>query len=127
MSDPKPPVAAQRKDAEAEAGEALRHDTQELPVLRKDMKRAFRFNEVYTVIVAVVTAAVAVLVGYKVFVSEARAAGAEEAEKAKKTADAALKQGDELAVDMRELYKAFMYGKKSERLEQPPAPRDGGL
>lgn len=103
-------------------------DTLEMPVSKKDMKKAFRFNEIYTVVVAVVTAAVAVIVGYRVFISEAKAAGKEAAQVVAERQDKLETKQTEVQLDMRDLYKAVMYGRRSERLEREPVenPKDGG-
>lgn len=106
--------------------EPPRHDTGEVPVTKGEMKKALTRNEIWTFIVAVATAAAALLGGYTLFIDKAEAAGRKEAAEARKEAHAALEQGNDLKQDMRDLYKAVMYGKKSERLEAPPTARDGG-
>lgn len=52
-----------------------KHDTQELPVLKKDMRKAFRINEVLTVVVSVATAIGSLAAGYTLFIDKAEAAG----------------------------------------------------
>lgn len=104
-----------------------------MPVLRGDMRRAFRLNELYTVLIAVLTAAGALLGGYKMFVSEARAAGAEEAKsvadrisKVEKAQERLEKSQDEVREDIRSLYRATLYRQPQERLEKPAPVRDAG-
>lgn len=97
-----------------------------MPVLKKDMKRAFRFNEAYTLLVALATAGAALLGGYKVFISEARAAGAEEAKQVSKRQDKVEANQDEVRLDMRALYQAVITRQPQERLEKPLPLVDGG-
>lgn len=124
-----PPVTVERKDAEAVA--PSRHDTGETPVTVGVMRRAFRINEIWTVMVAFFVATAAVFGAYKVLLGEAQAAGAEAAAKVE-TRVLALEQGQrqsredvhELAKDIRELYRVVPRVRDSKRLEQPLA--DGG-
>lgn len=97
-----------------------------MPVLRGDMKKAFRVNEVFTVFVAIVTAAGALIGGYKMFVSEARAAGAAEAAEAKRTAQEAKDMVTEVRLDVRALYLHQLNGQRQDRLEAPLPSRDAG-
>lgn len=111
-----------------------RHDTAEVPVTKGEMKKAFKVNEIWTVLVAAATAGAALLGAYTLFIDKAEAAGrkeaaeaVKEAREAKEIAKAALAQGDEIQKDTRALYRATLYRERQERLEQPPPVRDGGL
>ena len=108
---PRPPVTTERKDAEAVA--PSRHDTGEVPVTVGEMRKAFTKNEIFTVLVAITAAAIGLLGAYEVFLSKAAQAGERKAAEVSKRMDG-------IELDMRELYHAFMYGKRSERLERPP-------
>jgi hypothetical protein len=99
------------------------------PVTKGDLKKSLRLNEVWTVLVAVATAAAALLGGYALFISKAEAAGQEAAKKVAERQDKLEESQKEVKLDMRDLYKAVMYGKRSERLERPPVDlpaRDAG-
>ncbi|MEK7178557.1 MAG: hypothetical protein AAB721_02805 [Patescibacteria group bacterium] len=97
-----------------------------LPVTKREMRRSFRVNEVYTVIVAIATAAAALLGGYRLFVSEARAAGEDAAKSAEKKANEVAAEQLEVRQDVRALYRAVLTGRPQERLEQPLPVPDGG-
>lgn len=113
------PKAVERRDDEA--SDPPRHDTAEMPVTKAVMRSALRVNEVWTVIVAIATAAGALLAGYALFISKAEAAG-EKAAEAVSVRQTALEQSQkDVKLDMRDLYRAVMYGKRSKRLEA-----DGG-
>lgn len=97
------------------------------PVTKREMRRSFRVNEVYTVIVAISTAAAALIGGYKLFVSEAKAAGEEAAKAAAKKADDVAAEQLELRQDVRALYRTVLTGRPQERLEKPLPAKDGGV
>lgn len=114
-----------------------RHDTAEMPVTRGAMRQAFRINEIFTFLVAAMTAVGAVFGAYKLLLSEARAeadAGIAPVERRVQVLEQEAKQQredtHEVQMDIRSLYRAVTTGKKQERLEKPPpppAPKDGGL
>src|SRR6185369_2315182 len=116
-----PPKTVERRDDEA--ADAPRHDTAEMPVTKAVMRSALRVNEVWTVIVAIATAAGALLAGYALFISKAEAAGEKAAAEVSKRQDKLEAAQSDIRADVRELYKAVVYGRRSERLEAPP---DGG-
>lgn len=122
MADVTPPAASPQVPRD----ESPRHDTAEVPVTTGVMRRAFRLNEIYTLIVAVLASGAALLGGYRVFISEARAAGKEEAAAVEKRTTALEGGQTEMQKDVRALYFVILTGKKSERLEQPLPLRDGG-
>lgn len=128
--EPPKPETTERHDAEAEAGEAPRHDTHELPVTMGTMQKAFRLNEIWTFIVAVATAGAALLGSYTLFIDKAEAAGRKEAETVKEEVrqlreevQAMKDDNGELKKDVRALYRAVMTRQPQDRLEKPI---DGG-
>lgn len=96
-----------------------RHDSREMPVTKGEMRRSFRLNEVYTLLVAVATAAAALLGAYRLYVSEARAAGAEEAARVQLRVDATQVKAD---ATQRELER--YQGEVSARLSRVEAAAD---
>jgi len=121
---PKPDAPRMKKDLDAEPGT---DPEMKMPVSKKDMKRAFRLNEVYTFVIAIVTAAVAVIVGYRVFISEAKAAGVEAAKELVKRVDVIEENQKEVRQDVRALYRAVMTKQPQPRLEKDPdEKKDGG-
>jgi hypothetical protein len=133
-----PPQSTQRQDAHAgddpNADEPKTDPAMRLPVSKKEMRKAFKINEIWTFVVAVATAGAALLTGYALFISKAEAAGEKKAEsvakelvETNKRMDKVEAQQAEVRLDMRDLYKATLYGKRSERLEKPPEEtKDGG-
>lgn len=119
MDSPQPPVSAERTDDEAKA-ESARHDTAEIPVTVGDMRKAFRINELWTVLVAIAAAGAAVLGAYRVFISEARAAGVETASSIERRMDVVEAAQKDVQLDMRSLYRAVLTGQRQERLEKAP-------
>lgn len=121
-----PPPAAGPRPPEPSDDEPGTDPAMYLPVSKKDMRSAFRFNEMFTVVTAVVAAGAALIVGYTVFIARAEAAGrAASVEVAKKQLELETAQ-TEVRQDVRELYWVMLTGKRSERLEQPLPQKDGG-
>ena len=121
-----PPPAATPKPPEPD-----RHDTAEMPVTKGEMRRSFRINEVFTFVVAALTAIGAVFGAYRLLLSEAEAAGEKGAARAEQrivTLEQQRRQDrddmHELQKDIRELYRVMPRVRDSARLEKPLG--DGG-
>lgn len=98
-------------------------------VTKGDLKKSLRINEVWTVMVAIATAAAALLGGYALFISRAEAAGEAAAKKVAERQNALEESQKEVREDVRALYRAVMYRQPQERLEHAPLvppPHDGG-
>ncbi len=140
MADEKPPrpVSVSPPDPGDEGPSGLH------PVLKSDMRKAFRINEAFTLVVSMLVGLAALWMGQYIFVSQARAAAKEVAdsgiEQMKSEVQAAKLRLDqveqaqkevksdlhEVQVDIRELYRSSRTGQKSERLEKPAPVKDGG-
>jgi cytochrome c-type biogenesis protein CcmH/NrfG len=116
-------------------GDARLEDTGEHPATRGEMRRAFRINEIFTFLVASMTAVGAVFGAYKLLLSEARAeadAGVAVHESRIKALEQQVPQLREEVyqgrLDTQALYKALMERKRQDRLEKPPPKPtlDGG-
>jgi hypothetical protein len=120
-------------ETQDDADKTPRHDTRDMPVTRGAMRKAFRINEVFTFLVAALTAIAAVFGAYKLLLNEAAAAGERASGPLIKRVET-LEQNDkqrsedihEVQTDIRALYKAVMTKQPQERLEKPAPAKDGG-
>lgn len=109
-----------------EVANELGSDTGEFPVTKTALRHALRLNEIWTVIVAIVTAGAALIGGYTLFITKAEAAGEKAAAKVSERQDKVEESQKEVREDMRALYRAVMYRQPQERLEKPLPLKDGG-
>lgn len=130
MSDAPPPVQSPKPDYVP----PTKTPTGEHPVVKKEMKKALRNNEIKTIVSIVVASLGVLLGGWRVVLGEARAqadAGVAQIEArvrvVEKQQDAVMTELRETRQDIKELYKSMRYDRTSPRLENPLSSPDGGL